>query len=188
LSEQEKSIEMSRTIIDLENSDEPKITRGAGGKAPAHLSQFIGSEAEEIDDGICSWCQLINCVCAYDIDAPAEEEDQLEGEQGSEEISPPRSLKRSVADLSGIDEFGENPDLAEYFEQYKLTEQQQIAMCRTYANYLSQKVRSRMRVNVPMGAYKALPGAPRKNNGGYQRHRWGPTRTNRALDLDEEQE
>lgn len=140
---------MSRTTIDLaENSDEPVITRGAGGKAPAHLGQFIDDEAEDIDpdEGLCHWCALsrISCRCGYDIDAPVEEEDLLEGEQGSEEI-PPTDLKRSRADLYAGEELGEHPDLAAYFEQYSLTEQQQIAMCRTYANYLSQKVRSRLR-------------------------------------------
>jgi len=142
----------ARTHIDLvENSDEPHVTRGAGGKAPAHLGQFIDDEAEEIDEenGLCKFCALENCRCAYDIDAQDEEEDQLdEMDEGDEEIlTRSRNYKREFdSSLRCEEEYADfNPDLAVYFAQYDLTEQQQIAMCRTYANYLSQKVRSRLR-------------------------------------------
>jgi len=36
------------------------------------------------------------------------------------------------------------PDLNEYFAKFDLTEFQVIAMCRTYANYLAQKARSKL--------------------------------------------
>lgn len=35
------------------------------------------------------------------------------------------------------------PDLMDYFGRFDISEQQEIAICRTYANYLAQKVRSR---------------------------------------------
>lgn len=38
----------------------------------------------------------------------------------------------------------EEPDLDEYFDQFGLTDQERIGMCRTYANYLAQKVRTRL--------------------------------------------
>jgi len=154
---------MSRTHIDLvNNSDEPIVTRGAGGKAPAHLGAFIDDEAGVEDcEGhqmheTCNWCQLEYCRCGYDIDAPADEEDDLlEGEdEGDEEIiTRGRSFKREAdRSLQCDEEYDDgNPDLAAYFEQYNLTEQQQIAMCRTYANYLSQKVRSRLRTASTTG-------------------------------------
>jgi len=135
---------MSKTYIDMvDDEDEPVITRGAGGKAPAHLSQFIDDEAdvEDCEGGGCSFCGLVNCRCAYDIDAQGESD----GEQPlsiEEEEHPNPSKRGSKACPIHLEEEGDDPDLAAYFDQYQLTEQQQIAMCRTYANYLSQKVRS----------------------------------------------
>lgn len=138
---------MSRTLIDLaENSDEPTITRGAAGKAPAHLGGFIDEEAEEVDeDEVCERCALANCRCAYDIDAQPEEEEELfEEDEGDEEIlQHQQGWKRSLRCEEKYEDF--RPDLAVYFAEFGLTEQQQIAMCRTYANYLAQKVRAAMK-------------------------------------------
>lgn len=52
----------------------------------------------------------------------------------------PAHMRRFIDDE--CEEEVEEPDLQYYFEQYELTKQQQIAMCRTYANYLAQQLRS----------------------------------------------
>jgi len=179
---------MQRTQIDLvENSDEPVITRGAGGKAPAHLGQFIDDEAG-VD--MCEWCHCEPCRCNYDIDAPGDEDDDLleEEEEGDEEIiTRGRGFKRDLdRSLRCEEEYDDgNPDLAAYFEQYNLTEQQQIAMCRTYANYLSQKVRSRLRGDKPSKRGKSY--SKRTTTSGSQGGRkWKSAK--RVLRLEDEQE
>jgi len=108
---------VARTLIDMfENSDEPKFTHTAAGKAPAHLGNVV--EDEEIDS--------------------PEDSDECDGDYDNRR-------KRDLAML--ISEEGEPepmvPDLDEYFGNFDLDETQQIAICRTYANYLAQKVRSR---------------------------------------------
>jgi len=185
---------MQRTQIDLvENSDEPVITRGAGGKAPAHLGQFIDDEAgvEDCESGQCAWCALPReeCRCAYDIDAPGDEDDDLleEEEEGDEEIiTRGRGFKRDLdRSLRCEEEYDDgNPDLAAYFEQYNLTEQQQIAMCKTYANYLSQKVRSRLRNGTPFTKDNGKPGKSRSTTW----KRAGARSAKRVLRLEDEQE
>lgn len=130
----------SKTFINMaENSDEPEIVRGAGGKAPASLSQFIDDEANDCEGSACAFCGLLSCRCAYDIDAQEDDEEQVE--EIEEDLDSATVRKRNSR--FEYDEGMEQPDLAAYFEQFELTEQQQIAMCRTYANYLSQKVRSK---------------------------------------------
>lgn len=52
----------------------------------------------------------------------------------------PAHLSQSV-DWYGV-ETGDEPDLLSYFEQFGLTKQQEIAICRTYANYLAQQLRA----------------------------------------------
>lgn len=166
-----------RTFINMaENSDEPEITRGAGGKAPASLSQFIDDEANDCEGSACAFCGLVNCRCAYDIDALEDvEEDQLpEDEEEILDVSPVRPKKRNSR--FEYDEGMVQPDLAAYFEQFELTEQQQIAMCRTYANYLSQKVRSKFGAGGAKKTYKTGTGG-----------KWKRVKV-RPLQLEEEQE
>jgi len=182
-----------RTHIDLIDSDDPVVTRGAGGKAPAHLGAFIDDEAGVEDceghemASVCNWCQLNVCRCDYDIDAPRSEEDDLleDEDEGPEEIATRgRKFKRELDRSLQCDEEYEdgNPDLAAYFEQYNLTEQQQIAMCRTYANYLSQKVRSRLRgtSSTSQGGQRYSSG---KTTGG---RKWKSAK--RVLHLEDDQE
>lgn len=109
---------VARTLIDMfENSDEPKFVQTAAGKAPAHLS-YNNDGSEEIDS--------------------PDDSDVFD-----EDFTNRR--KRDVAML--ISDEGEQepsvPDLDDYFSHFDLDETQQIAICRTYANYLAQKVRSR---------------------------------------------
>jgi hypothetical protein len=130
-----------KTFINMEeDSDNPTIVRGAAGKAPASLSQMIDDEALECEGSACAFCGLLSCRCAYDIDAQEDDEVEIVDEEALDQ-SAPSTLKRTRR--FEFDEGVEQPDLAAYFEQFELTEQQQIAMCRTYANYLSQKVRSK---------------------------------------------
>lgn len=113
-------------------------------------SQFIEDEA-----GVCKKCCLWTeeCECANDFNAHlvegADSNEQEEDESSSSSVigSPSDSPKMSHAGKRPIsfDHEEERADLAAYFEEFDLTEQQQIAMCRTYANYLSQKVRAGLR-------------------------------------------
>lgn len=52
----------------------------------------------------------------------------------------PAHLSHNV-DWYGI-ETGDEPDLLSYLGQFELTKQQEIAICRTYANYLAQQLRA----------------------------------------------
>lgn len=129
-----------KTFIDMEDSDEPKIVRGAAGKAPASLSQMIDDEAQECEGFACAFCGLVNCRCAYDVDAQEDEQEEIPDEELEEESAPITNKRNARFDY---EEGEEEPDLAAYFEQFTMTEQQQIAICRTYANYLAQKLRSK---------------------------------------------
>lgn len=55
-------------------------------------------------------------------------------------------FKRS---LECEEEYEPEPDLDTYFDEFHLTQTQRIAMCRTYANYLTQKLRSTGRLQQP---------------------------------------
>jgi len=97
----------------------------------------------------------------------SDEEDPIE------ESSPP-SLKRSAAFIEQEDigdeevlehskgyqrhfqkallcseRYSPEPDLDVYFDDFGLSAQQRIAMCRTYANYLTQKLRSSGKLAAP---------------------------------------
>lgn len=124
---------MRGTIIDMvDDEDNPLIRRGAAGKAPAHLSQYIDDEAEEFEE----------------IDEDDDEEEVLDLEdQAEKDLERKRDLARWKEE-----ELEEGPDLGEYFAEFDLTEQQQIAMCRTYANYLAQRCRARAK--TPSGPKK----------------------------------
>lgn len=164
----------SKTFIDMEqNSDEPVIVRGAAGKAPASLSQFIDDEANECEGLNCAFCGLVSCRCAYDIDAQEDDENVEEIEEDLDSATIRKRNSRFEYDEGMI-----QPDLAAYFEQFELTEQQQIAMCRTYANYLSQKVRSKFGA----GGTKTW-----KGRSGGQEKKWKRIKV-RPLDLEGDQE
>ncbi len=45
--------------------------------------------------------------------------------------------------------YSPEPDLDAYFDDYRLSAQQRIAMCRTYANYLTQKLRASGKLGQP---------------------------------------
>lgn len=166
----------SKTFINMEeNSDEPVIVRGAAGKAPASLSQMIDDEAD-CEGSACAFCGLLSCRCAYDIDA--QEDDEL-----VEEVEDDSATTRKRNSRFEYDEGVEEPDLAAYFEQFELTEQQQIAMCRTYANYLSQKVRSK----YGKGAWKKSGERGDSHSGGAKKPGWKRIKV-RPLVLEDEQE
>lgn len=136
---------MRGTIIDMvDDEDNPLIRRGPAGKAPAHLSQFVDDEAEEFEE-------------IDEDDEDGLEELVMESERyGERDLERKRELAR-WRDNS----VEEGPDLGEYFAEFDLTEQQQIAMCRTYANYLAQRCRARA---------KTPPGPQKKGSwkGGYK--------------------
>lgn len=116
----------ARMLIDLvDNEDAPRIYSLPAGKAPASPSLNL-----------------------YDMDMDEDMPDAVEQElDGDEEILEhreeyAREFKRSLQ----CDEqyVSECPDLNEYFSNFELDETQVIAMCRTYANYLAQRIRSRL--------------------------------------------
>ncbi len=87
-----------------------------------------------------------------------EEEEEEEEEFGDEQT--PRSLKRQHAGMDlrcseawmepqqeeeDLDVLGQ-PDLGEYFGQWQIPPTAEIALCRTYANYLASKMKA-ARVN-----------------------------------------
>lgn len=52
------------------------------------------------------------------------------------------------------EQYNHEPDLRAYFEEFGLSAQQQIAICRTWANYLTQKLRSSGKMAAPRIAKK----------------------------------
>lgn len=85
----------------------------------------------------CSVCDTHPCVC----EGP---EVIAESEGENEEILHvnEKYQKRFKQKLICSEEYSPEPDLRVYFEGFHLSEHQQIAMCRTFANYLTQKLRS----------------------------------------------
>jgi len=76
-------------------------------------------------------------------------------ESDDEILDQDRKYKLDFArNLRCEEELEEVPDLAGYLGVFGLTEFQQIALCRTYANYLSQ--RSRVRVSASATAGKGI--------------------------------
>jgi len=135
------------TLIDLVDEDEVKIYRSAAGKAPAPPS-----------------------IDLYDLDG--DEEEEME-EVDEEIVEHDRGQKREFQTRMICGEEYENhdePDLAEYFDQFDLDETQVIAVCRTYANYLAQRVRSRWgnvkKLKVAEPRSGKAPWTPRKGYNG----------------------
>lgn len=94
----------------------------------------------------CGECGMDPCECVVQ-DSPV----GMKGEKrpyftidGDEEIVEHNkgyqaAFKRA---LMCDEEYDQDPDLGIYFGTFNLSPEQQIAMCRTYANYLTQKLRS----------------------------------------------
>lgn len=81
-------------------------------------------------------------------------------EEEDEEIL--EAAKHAQENLNKVLQCDENyedivPDLGVYFSKFDLSEQQQIAMCRTYANYLTQKLRASGAIGGPRKKIKVLP-------------------------------
>jgi len=116
---------VARTMIDLEDSDDPKVYVGAAGKAPYSLASGLLSDEDE------------------------DEEEAPEQDDGDEEIlAHEKVYKEDYAKRLRCDEdYGEDvlgvPDLASYFANFSLPNFSVIAICRTYANYLAQQERSK---------------------------------------------
>lgn len=114
---------VAKTIIDMaEDSDDPKVYVGAAGKAPYSLGSGLLSD---------------------------EDEDDVEDEHEDEEIiehnnERKRTFVEALKCKEDYEEFFNEPDLAEYFSKFEMSNFQIIAMCRTYANYLAQKERSKL--------------------------------------------
>lgn len=123
-----------------------------------------------LDEDHCGECGSDPCECHGPDDAVEEEEEIIE--------SPPwqaSQKKRTIIDLEensdepkiyagaagkapahlsqSIDWYGketdDEPDLLSYLGQFELTKQQEIAICRTYANYLAQQLRASGAMKAP---------------------------------------
>lgn len=100
---------------EVEESPPRELLRtNQGAKRPLFASQFIDDEAiEEEDDG---------------------EAEILDHHQRMQ-----TNFKRA---LHCAEKYEPEPDLDTYFAAFDMSAQSRIAMCRTYANYLTQKLRS----------------------------------------------
>lgn len=96
----------------------------------------------EDDVGVCQECgrAVEACVCESQLD-----EEDVEEEDPEPEITRRgkrvRQFEQSMKCDEHYDAFYEEPDLRSYFSQFSMTEASQIALCRTWANYLAQKTR-----------------------------------------------
>ena len=100
--------------------DEPKTPAG---KRPLSASQYIDVDAEE--DG-----------------EQFEEEDEILEHHISHQ-------KQFAKKLHCDERYSPEADLDAYFDEFGLSAESRIAMCRTYANYLTQKLRSSGRLGPP---------------------------------------
>jgi len=108
------------TLIDMaEDSDAPIISRGPAGKAP-----------------------VSSAVDMYDL---CGDEEIIENDNNyKREFQEAMQCDEDYVDLSAPEQYDE-PDLESYFAPFNhLDDTQVIAICRTYANYLAQKVRARL--------------------------------------------
>jgi len=74
-----------------------------------------------------------------DEDPLVEEDDDGDAELLSHHRGYQKKFKQA---LICSESYSPEPDLDAYFDVFHLSAQQKIAMCRTYANYLTQKLRS----------------------------------------------
>jgi len=76
------------------------------------------------------------------------EEVQSDGDE--ELLAHNKSYQKRFKEALRCDEsYSPEPDLDAYFDGFGLSAQSRIAMCRTYANYLTQKLRSSGRLGPP---------------------------------------
>jgi len=115
----------ARLLLDLVDDDErPRIYTSPAGKAPVGMQplQDWEEEDEDFDEA---------CVEALEdaevMEAHREYQDGFRKRLHCEEEYEPEVC-----------------DLSTYFGGFGLTEYQQISMCRTYANYLTQKMKARL--------------------------------------------
>lgn len=113
----------------MSNNEDPDDPIGEEEELPnelkrshANISQFVDDEAEQVDSS-----------------------------QGDEEIiQHAGGYQRHFEKKLRCDErYSPEADLDAYFDEFGLSAESRIAMCRTYANYLTQKLRSSGRLGPP---------------------------------------
>jgi len=103
--------------------------------ASQHKSWRDGSEG---GDDVCESCLQHPCRCRGGTPAGSSDE----GVMVDEEATAKRALFGGKRPRSpGPLDMEMPPDLDEYFDQWRLSDQARVALCRTYANYLSAKNR-----------------------------------------------
>lgn len=123
-----------------------------------------------VADDHCGECGLDPCVChipaSDDEDVPnelvrstagvkrplySESQPPSEEEEGELEIlDHHQRMQTNFKRALHCDEsYSPEPDLDAYFDEFGLSAESRIAMCRTYANYLTQKLRSSGRLGPP---------------------------------------
>lgn len=116
-----------------------------------------------LNEDHCGECDQDPCVCVvqdkkhitwaakrpltqsqYYEESNSDVQGEIEFFEENEEILEHRAkdVKRFRDALVCDEEYPRVPDLDVYFAEFHLSAQQRIAMCRTYANYLTQKLRS----------------------------------------------
>lgn len=111
-----------------------------------------------VEDDHCGECNKDPCVCLLEEETPNElkrshadisqfvddEAEQIDSDQGDEEIVQHNGgYQRHFEKKLRCDErYSPEADLDAYFDEFGLSAESRIAMCRTYANYLTQKLRS----------------------------------------------
>lgn len=114
-------------MIDLEDSDDPKVYVGAAGKAPYSLGSGLLSDEDEDEE-----------------EGPEQDEDEGDEEiLAHDKVYKEDYAKRLRCDEDYGDVVPDVPDLASYFANFSLPNFSVIAICRTYANYLAQQERSK---------------------------------------------
>ncbi|ANN22662.1 hypothetical protein [Circular ssDNA virus sp.] len=97
--------------------DEPKTPAG---KRPLSASQYIDVDAED-----------------------GSQPESIEGEEEDEVLEHHKGYHKTFEKKLRCDErYSPEADLDAYFDEFGLSAESRIAMCRTYANYLTQKLRS----------------------------------------------
>jgi len=123
-----EALRREHTLIDLEDSDEPKISKWTGGKAPVFSKGWEDDETE-----FQAYQDPVDMDDMEDADEEIIENDKRYKADFKRSLQCDEKYDQAV--LAG-------PDLNDYFSHFDLTEFQVIAMCRTYANYLAQKART----------------------------------------------
>jgi len=133
-----------------------------------------------LEDDHCGECQKDPCVCILSaeqdapktpagkrplsqsqyIDVDGEDGEQCSDEGDDEVLNHLQGYRKDFETKLRTDErYSPEPDLDAYFDAFGLSAESRIAMCRTYANYLTQKLRSSGRLGPPR--QKTLGGKPK---------------------------